>query len=284
MAALDIALGGGLVPGTLTVIAGATGAGKSQLGLLWGAEGFRAEGRRGVVCDLTSRGDAQNHFAYAERLADWRLKEFTLGQGHNFDEAWDPERPLGDYYRPVERPGRRVTKSDLSAEEWHEWQAELARVLRGSAGFFYRHFARGCRRVIFDGLEPTERFSESVQFNLFEYLYHKVIHQEDEWAAREWLRERYRASIPQVERHRYDHRAVGTLYLHTTAEVMLDDLIARPISQGDVFAGANTIIVMGRTRGDGRHGRALAILKHRGSACGDEIMPYRITEAGFVFE
>lgn len=282
--ALDRALGGGLVPGTLTVIAGATGVGKSQLGLVWGAAGARAEGRRGIVCDLTSRGDSQNHFAYAERLGDWRLKEFPLAEGLLFDQAWDLERRLGDYLRPVDRPGRRVTKADLSADEWHEWQADMARILRASAGFFYQHFAHGSRRVIFDGLEPTAHFSESVQFNLFEYLYHKVIHLDDEWAAREWLRERYRACIPNVERHRYDHRVIGTLALHTTEEVMLDDLIARPISQGDVFAGANTIIMMGRTKGDGRYGRALAILKHRGSACGDEIMPYRITEQGFVFE
>ena len=32
---LDSLLGGGLLPGTLTVIAGATGAGKTQLGLAW---------------------------------------------------------------------------------------------------------------------------------------------------------------------------------------------------------------------------------------------------------
>lgn len=281
---LDRALGGGLAAGTLTVIAGATGAGKSQLGLVWGAAGAKSEGRRGIVCDLTSRGDAQNHQAYALRLGDWRLKEFPLADGLLFDQAWAPNPDLGDYLRPVDRPGRRVTKADLSADEWHEWQSDLARILRASAGFFYQHFAHGRRRVIFDGLEPTAHFSESVQFNLFEYLYHKVIHQDDEWAAREWLRERYRASIPQVEAHRYDHRAIGTLYLHTTEEVMLDDLIARPISQGDVFAGANTIIMMGRTKGVGRYGRALVVLKHRGSACGDDVLPYRITERGFEFE
>ncbi len=282
--ALDRALGGGLVPGTLTVIAGATGAGKSQLGLIWGAAGVSAEGRPGIICDLTSRGDAQNHLAYAQRLGGWSLKEFPLADGLLLDQAWNHDRTLGDYLRPVDRPGRRVTKADLSADEWHEWQADLARILRASAGFFYQHFAQGRRRVIFDGLEPTARFSESVQFTLFEYLYHKVIHQDDEWAAREWLRERYRASADQVERHRYDHQTIGTLYLHTTEEVMLDDLIARPISQGDVFAGANTIIMMGRTKEAGRYGRALAILKHRGSVCRDEIMPYRITDQGFIFE
>ena len=32
---LDRELGGGLLPGTLTVVAGATGIGKTQLGLKW---------------------------------------------------------------------------------------------------------------------------------------------------------------------------------------------------------------------------------------------------------
>ncbi len=80
-------------------------------------------------------------------------------------------------------------------------------------------------------------------------------------------------------RHRYDQRAIGCLYLYTTPHVMLDELMAQPITQGDIFANANTIILMGRTRHNGRLGRALAITKHRGSACGDEIVPYRITEA-----
>src|SRR3954454_19812068 len=53
--ALDQLLGGGLMPGTLTVLAGATGAGKTQLGLRWADAGLKADGRRGVVCDLTSR-------------------------------------------------------------------------------------------------------------------------------------------------------------------------------------------------------------------------------------
>jgi len=54
--------------------------------------------------------------------------------------------------------------------------------------------------------------------------------------------------------------------------------------EGDIFANANTIILMGRTRDSGRLGRALYVAKHRASACGDEIRPYRITDQGVVFE
>ena len=279
---LDRDLGGGLLPGTLTVVAGATGAGKTQLGLRWANAGLSAEGRRGVLCDLTSRGDSQNHADYARRLFGWNLSEYPLTSAVNFERAWDFAQSIGDYFRPVARQGRRVTQADLEPEEWHEWKSELSRVLRCAAGFFYQQFARGSRRVVFDGLEPVERFSESIQFEFFEYIYHHVLRQDDDWAAREWFRENYRANAEAVMRHRYDQRAVGCLYLYTTPHVMLDDLLAQPIAQGDIFANANTIILMGRTQHDGRLGRALAIPKHRGSACGDEILPYRITEEGLV--
>ena len=113
---------------------------------------------------------------------------------------------------------------------------------------------RGCQRVVFDGLEPAERFSESIQFEFFEYIYHHVLRKEDEWAAREWLREKYRAFEDAVLSHRYDQSRIGCLYLYTTPQVMLEELLVQPISQGDIFANANTIILMGRTRHNGEVG------------------------------
>ena len=139
------------------------------------------------------------------------------------------------------------------------------------------------RRVVFDGVEPTERFSQSIQFEFFEYIYHQLLRKDDDWAAREWFRERYRANEQAVLSHRYDQRAIGCLYLYTTPHVLLDDLISTPITEGDIFTNANTIILMGRTRHEGRYGRALAIPKHRGSACSDEIIPYQIADRGIVF-
>ena len=98
------------------------------------------------------------------------------------------------------------------------------------------------------------------------------------------LREQYRAHAPRVQAHRYDHRAIGCLYLYTTASVFLDDLIAQPLGEGDIFSNASTIILMGRTRQEGRVGRALYVAKHRGSACGDDILPYRMTAHGIDFD
>jgi KaiC/GvpD/RAD55 family RecA-like ATPase len=282
--ALDQKLGGGLLPGTLTVVAGATGAGKTQLGLSWANAGLQAEGHRGVLCDLTSRGDSQHHAPYASRLFGWTLADYPTVPTHDLEHVWDFKRPLGDYFHPMDRVRRRVSRSDVDENQWHEWKTDLSRVLRSATGFFYQHCARGARRVVFDGLEPAERFSDSIQFEFFEYVYHHVLRQDDEWAAREWLRESFRAHEKSVTSHRYDHRAVGCLCLYTTPQVMLDDLMTNPISSGDVFATANTIILMGRTRQDDRLGRAMVVPKHRGSSCSDEIVTYRISDQGIVFE
>ena len=65
---LDDALGGGLIPGTLTVVMGATGIGKTQLGIQYAGAGLSQEGERGIIFDMTTRGDSQNQPEYAERL------------------------------------------------------------------------------------------------------------------------------------------------------------------------------------------------------------------------
>ncbi len=282
IAELDRGLGGGLIPGTLTVVAGATGVGKTQLGLHWANAGSTAEGRRGVLCDLTSRGDSQNHSAYCERLFGWALQEYPLTANPEFENAWNFTAAIGDYFHPFDRAGRRVTQADLGADQWHQWKSDLARILRARPVFSI-NTSRGTRRVVFDGLEPADRFSESIQFEFFEYIYHQLLRKDDEWAAREWFRERFRANAEAVLHHRYDQSKIGCLYLYTTPQVMLEELMTQPIAQGDIFANANTIILMGRTRHDGRYGRALAIPKHRGSACSEEILPYRITDQGIVF-
>ena len=71
-------LGGGLLPGTLTVVMGATGIGKSQLGLSFAHQGNQDEGEPGILFDMTSRGDSQNHLDYAKRLFNWDLKSKSL--------------------------------------------------------------------------------------------------------------------------------------------------------------------------------------------------------------
>ena len=73
---LDQMLGGGLLPGTMTVIVGATGVGKTQLGLQFAHAGQSQENAAGIVLDLTTRGDSQNQSEYAERMFGWRFQNF----------------------------------------------------------------------------------------------------------------------------------------------------------------------------------------------------------------
>jgi RecA/RadA recombinase len=280
---LDSLLGGGLLPGTLTVIAGATGAGKTQLGLSWVHEGVKADGHLGSIMDLTSRGDSQNHAGYLADRYGLSLTDFDGKVPHDMAEVFDEKRAWGDYFHPFYRAGKRVTKNDLDPDDWHNWKVELGRTLRLAGFFLYGSMVRGSRRIMVDGVEPTDKFSESIQFEFFEYVYHQILRRDHDWAARELLREQFLKNSAQVDAHAYEHNSVGCLYLYTTQHKFLDELIDEPISQGDIFSNANTIILMGRTREEGRLGRALHVIKHRGSACGDEIVPYRITDAGFDF-
>jgi KaiC/GvpD/RAD55 family RecA-like ATPase len=281
---LDDLLGGGLLPGTLTVIAGATGAGKTQLGLAWAHAGIQAENKLGTIMDLTSRGDSQNHAGYLADRYGIDLPVFDGVVPHDLSEVFKEENRWGDYFHPFYRAGKRVTRDDLDPDDWHNWKVELGRTLRLAGFYLYGSMIRGSRRVVVDGVEPTDKFSESIQFEFFEYVYHQILRRDHDWAARELLREQFLKNSAQVDARGYDHRDVGCLYLYTTKHKFVEELIDEPIAQGDIFANANTIILMGRTREAGRLGRALHVIKHRGSACGDEIVPYRITDDGFVFE
>lgn len=281
---LDELLGGGLLPGTLTVIAGATGAGKTQLGLAWAQNGIASEGKLGSIMDLTSRGDSQNHAGYLADRYGIDLSVFDGTVPHDLSEVFAETRDWGDYFHPFYRAGKRVTKNDLDPDDWHNWKVELGRTLRLAGFYLYGSMIRGSRRIVVDGVEPTDRFSESIQFEFFEYVYHQILRREHDWAARELLREQFLRNQPKVEARAYNQKDVGCLYLYTTPHKFLDELIDEPISEGDIFANANTIILMGRTRGESRLGRALHVIKHRGSACSDDIVPYRITDEGFVFE
>lgn len=277
---LDQMLGGGLLPGTLTVVAGATGIGKTQLGLEWAAQGRTQEGQTGILFDMTSRGDSQNHAEYAQRLAGWKLRDFPLLENPDATEVWDPIKARSDYLHVFQQSGRKVTRNDLDQDEWREWKIELARKLQNAIQFFYGNFIQGVRRVIIDGVEPTDREVDSFQFHLFEYIYHQILHKEADWVARDLFRVHYREQEPRVLANMYDHRRIGALLLSTTHEVMLDDLLEKPIASGDVLSNANTIILMGKTRNGTKMGRALQIAKHRGSPCDESIVPFEITSDG----
>ena len=277
---LDDLLGGGLLPGTLTVVMGATGIGKTQLGLQFARAGRAEDGQSGILFDMTSRGDAQSHHDYARRLFGWELRDCPADERIPLDRVWDPRAARTDYLHLFQRSGRRVTMSDLDADQRREWQVELARKLEVAIGFFYGNFAHGVRRCVIDGVEPTDRASDSFQFELFDYVYHQILRKDADWVARDLFRVHFRENADAVARHAYDHGRVACLLLATTHEILLDDLLARPIESGDVLSNANTIILMGKVRDGNRMGRALHVAKHRGSACDERIAPFEITEEG----
>jgi len=277
---LDELLGGGLLPGTLTVVAGATGIGKTQLGLHFAHAGRTQEGETGVIFDMTSRGDSQNQQDYARRLFQWELRAQRGDVTPHPPDVWNRERSRRDYLHIFERSGRRVTRNDLDHDEWRAWKLELVKKLQLAIWFYYGNFIHGVRRCVIDGVEPTDRPSESFQFDLFEYIYHQILRKDHDWVARDLFRENFQANSQQVETHGYDHRQLGCVLLYTTHEVLLDDLLGRPLDSGDVLSNANTIILMGKTRDGARMGRALYVAKHRGSACEETIAPFEVTTQG----
>ena len=278
--ALDDLLGGGLLPGSLTVVAGATGIGKTQLGLSFANAGLAQEGQRGVLFDMASRGDSQNHADYASRLFDWALTEKPAEVEALSEHVWDINQARFDYTHIFRQSGRRVTKSDLELDDWKEWKIELSRKLQRAIAFFYGNFAHGVRRCLVDGVEPVDRASDSWQLDLFEYIYHQILRKDHDWVARDLFRERFRVNAEKVEQHGWDQADVGCLLLYTSHEVMLDDLLERPIESGDLLSNANTIILMGKTRHEDTMGRALHIAKHRGSACDNRIVSFTVNDTG----
>lgn len=277
---LDVLLGGGLLPGTLTVVVGATGIGKTQLGLQFAHAGMTQEERAGIVFDMNSRGDSQNHVEYAQRMFDWSLKcaDFS-GLSRNCD-VLHADNSCGDYFHVFDYRGRPLTREGTDSDEWRVWQSELVSKLVPTIAFFYGNFSRGVRRAVIDGVEPMENPMDSMQIQLFEYIYQQILRKDYDWVARDLYRQDYRAQSENVKRYAYDQREIGCLLLYTSQETLLDAMIDRPLNEGDVLANANTVIYMGKFRDGRKLGRALYVAKHRGSPCSDEISPYVIETHG----
>ena len=91
-------LGGGLIPGTLTVVSGATGIGKTQWGLQFADAGRRQEGQRGIIFDMCARGDAQSHAEYAQRMCDWQLSVTDPSRAPELDNFFESLGSRGDYF------------------------------------------------------------------------------------------------------------------------------------------------------------------------------------------
>jgi len=273
---IDDLLGGGLQPGTLTVVRGATGVGKTQLGLSFLNQGAAQEGQRGIVIDLASRGDSQQHAQYARRLFDWELSNGQSRAG----EPWGDEFHRVDYYSSFNYSGQRVVRESMSEEQWRAWKALLNERLEGVVGHLYGHFVQGVRRVVVDGVEPFGQAGDSIQIELFEYLLHKVLRKRHDLVARDLYRGRWLEVRETVAQHPYDHEALSGMFLQTTREVNIEDLIEAETQEDDLTTNATTIILLGRLRDGMKVRRAAFVLKHRGHECSDELVFFDITEGG----
>ena len=210
ISALDRQLGGGLLPGTLTVVVGSTGIGKTQFGLQFAHAGVEEEGRPGIIFDMSARGDPQAHADYARRMFQWDLQQVHPEEYVEAKGFFDAGRASGDYLHVFDQSGRRVTRRDLDFNAWHDWQAELARRLTTSIAFFYGNFVRGTQRAVVDGVEPVDVGAESIQLELFEYVYQQILRKDPEWIARDLFRENYRSMADEVAAHVYDPGRVAT--------------------------------------------------------------------------
>jgi len=282
---LDAMLGGGLLPGTLTVMYGATGIGKTHMGLAFCHHGRRAEGRPGLVFDMNARGDSQQHHAYAARLYGWDLKRWSHAVTP-MAQPYPPAEQMEAFYCDAfpwvgKLRDYQVPTPDGLEFDWN-WKAVYNHALYTVRPFVYFHLAAGSRRVMVDGVEPMDVPGEYIQPYIFDDLYRKTIHRDSETLGMEiclpvW---QHRAFI---DAHRYDHATLTTLLLVTTEETRLEDLIARKVGAGDLGAVANTVLLMGREKVGTRVGRFVCVAKHRGSGMTDEIVEFRVGERGFEF-
>ncbi len=257
-----------------------SGIGKTQFGLQYANAGLSQEGQRGFIFDMAARVDPQGHREYAKRLFDWNLVEADPEAAVAYENFFNSEQEQGDYFRALTYKGRRLTRRDMGFEQWNDWQAELSKHLNATIAFFFGHFVRGGRRFVVDGIEPVEHQGESIQFELLEYVYHQIVRKDAEWVARDLFRQHFRKHEPEILKHLYRKEAVGCLVSYTSAETSLDALIDKPLDEGDLFAGANTIIYLGKIREGTKFRRAMYVSKHRGSICPDEILLYDIDGHG----
>ncbi len=291
---LDKALGGGFLPGSMTMLIGATGIGKTQLGIHYTQAGAAAngEGKRGAVIDLSSRGDSQNHSGYSQRMhnaaistheAHLKSPNFPTDEFDPLGEIFDAERPA-DLISFLGYGGRRVMRSQLDVDQWHAWQSEMNRRTPQLFQFVYQHLVHGTRRFLIDGIEPPGSADDSLQLDLLELIYHRMLRQEHDWLAREVLRQSYRKFEAMVAERSYDHQQSSAMVLVTTKQSMLDQLLSEPLADGDLAAGANTVILLGRQFVDGKMQRGLVIAKHRGSYADSNIIYFDINDQGIVID
>ena len=159
IAGLDDLLGGGLLPGTLTVVVGSTGIGKTQFGLQFARAGLQQEGASGIIFDMTARGDSQNHADYAQQMFGWDPAAADPDAHVKLADFFAAGRPQEECLHIFNARGQRVTRNDMDFDAWRDWQAEL----RATAEHHDRLLLRQLRSRCPPGGDRRHRAGRSAQ-------------------------------------------------------------------------------------------------------------------------
>lgn len=341
---LDKILGGGLIPGKKVLVYGATGVGKSILGVTIAHAGIQVEGHPGIILDVAKGVDEQSQQQYARVMFGWELgdwdklpininprdmsnfayKKGSLNQylsGISFlvrDEGCpsttfaDFEAPSSDFLRYHLPRTRRIV---IDGSEPYDI-ARGAKRLEPIREFFTR--VAGFRHVLvfrdFDKIpldndrywdatttpEQIDTYLKTGQgkvafghFLLAHGEYDETIVDLDvspyptiyqlEWSP---AKLKYTKKFPiNVKKEFVQHDNIASVVLQTTKERDFLKLVNREAEAGSLDAEVNTVIVMGYlpvTAQRLRQTRALAVIKHRGSAYHEGVVEYKIIDSGIV--
>lgn len=325
---LDEALGGGFLSGKKVIVYGATGVGKSILGVTFAHKGISEESHPGLILDISKGVDEQSQLEYAKQFFGWLLKDWK-----NLNPNIKPEDfvsfayrtgSLDDFTETSEKIGRRYSGHGYSEEV-------------GTS--FLRYHLPKSKRIVIDGSEPYETAKDSGTITSVREFFHGLdsfrfalifrdlgkfpIDNEEYWNSttdegtiaeyvqtgegnyvfgknkpggpydREldskrfiWDRHTLKPKGPNEANVRKDLIApndIVSMFLQTTQERDIFNLINRGIEPGSLDAEVSTVIAMGYfpvTAENPIQRRGLAILKHRGSNYNPTVLEYKIGDSG----
>lgn len=143
ISALDDILGGGFLPGKRVLVYGATGVGKTILGVTLAHAGIKEDGHPGLILDVATQGDSQGQTEYAKNLFGWNLQNWETMRKDT------PPASISDYaYRGASILKMTPSHPDITSDFW-------------------RHHLPSTKRIIVDGSELYEKASQNPLFEEF---------------------------------------------------------------------------------------------------------------------
>lgn len=255
--ALDEMLGGGLIPGTTTVIRGKYGSGKSILGTHIAHAGIQQDKYPGLIADV-SNGDSQNHIQYAHAFLGWDIKPWPCES-----RALQPSKLKKPTFSLLEHPY--CYNPSMNFES-----TDPSRCL-GEDFFFIHQLKAGAKRVVIDGIDPYRRISERSQIGrIYDCL-------QQLWKGRIW----------EIGNYQMDVNDLTLVVLETTSEQNLKSMMTKEWEDPTLLAQANTVIYLGDWTDGAQLGQevptAIYISKHRGSSLDKSVRQMILRDDQVIF-